>query len=67
MKTLSTKRFNKAQQEKLRQLTYVVADCSNKMNDTLDVYHAVLNNIKKAIKSNDFYLAEEMTINYTQR
>jgi hypothetical protein len=67
MKTLSTKKFNKAQANKERQLSYVVAKCVNEMNDTLEVYHFVMNNIKRAIKKNDFLLAEEMTKNYTQR
>jgi len=67
MKILSTKRFNKEQSTKERQLSYVVAKCVNDMNDNLEVYHEVMNNIKRAIKRNDFRLAEEMTINYTQR
>lgn len=67
MKILSTKRFNKAQANKERQLSYIVSKCVNEMNDTLEVYHFVMNNIKKAIKKNDFSLAEEMTKNYTQR
>jgi len=67
MKILSTKRFNKEQSTKERQLSYVVAKCVNDMNDNLEVYHEVMNNIKRAIKKNDFRLAEEMTINYTQR
>jgi hypothetical protein len=67
MKILSTKRFNKAQQEKLRFLTHVVAKCVNDMNDSLEVYHNILNGVKRAIKRNDFNLADEMVINYTQR
>lgn len=67
MKILSTKRFNKEQSTKEKQLSYVVAKCVNDMNDTLEVYHEVMNNIKRAIKRNEFRLAEEMTINYTQR
>jgi hypothetical protein len=67
MKILSTKRFNKSQATKERQLSYIVAKCVNEMNDNLEVYHFVMNNIKRAIKKNDFSLAEEMTKNYTQR
>lgn len=67
MKILSTKKFNKSQSTLERQLSYVVAKCVNEMNDTLEVYHFVMNNIKRAIKKNDFRLAEEMTNNYTQR
>ena len=61
MKILSTKRFNKSQKEKERLLSYVVSErCQN---DTMEVYNNIMNKVKRAIKSNDFDLAEQLANN----
>ncbi len=61
MKILSTKRFNKSQKEKERLLSYVVSErCQN---DTMEVYNNIMNKVKRAIKSNDFDLAEQIANN----
>ena len=67
MKILSTKRFNKAQQEKFEFLNSVVVKCVKDMNDDFTVYKNIINSVIRAIKNNNFQLAEERTINYTQR
>lgn len=67
MKILSTKRFNKAQKEKFEFLNSVIIKCVKDMNDDFIVYHNIINSVIRAIKNNDYQLAEERTINYTQR